>query len=189
MTDALRSLERAADFLRTIPGATEKASARALNAAAAAGREAAVRAIADRYAVHAGDVREKISLRAAAPSRLEAEVVGRSGTLPLGYFPHTPSAPGTGGPGRPPLRAEILRGQQRTIGGAFVAPIGGKPRIMIRTGGKTATGKAAIKALAAVPMARMLAAPSVVEAVEQRAIAALDAELDKQIDRAFKGAV
>jgi hypothetical protein len=176
--DVDEQLERARDFLGSIPNATEQATARALNKAAAAGREQAVRSITDRYAVNASDIREKITVRAARASDLSSAVVARSGSLALGYFPHTPVEIGTGGPGRPVLRAEILRGRTRDVVGAFVAPIGGKPRIMIRAG-------AGIKSVSTVPMANMLGVSSVVDAVEDRAVQVLDEQLGREIDRAL----
>lgn len=189
ITAVEKQIERARDFLASIPGAAEVAVSRALNKASVAAREEAITSITTRYAVRAGDVREKITLRAATPENLGVEVVARSGPLSLTAFPHTPERAGTGGTGRPALRAEVLRGQPRDVPGAFIATIGGKPRIMFRTGGKTATGKTAIKSVPAVPIAVMLGAESVRTAVEQKAYAVLDAQLDREIDRALgKGA-
>lgn len=185
MDSAQSQLERARDFLAAIPGAAEKALAAALNRAATIGRDEAVKAIDQRYAVRPSDVRDKITLRAATPNNLVISIVARSGSLSLGYFPHTPLEAGTGGPGRPVLRAEVLRGHEKDVAGAFIAPINGKPRIMIRTGGKTATGKSAIKSLSTVPIASMLGAESVQEAVLTRAFSVLDEQLDKEIDRAL----
>jgi hypothetical protein len=180
-----KGLERARDFLSSIPRAAEQAVARALNKAAEEARDEAVAAIMDRYAARAGDVREKISLKSATPDHLVVTVMARSGALALGYFPHGPTAAGTGGRGRPILRAEVLRGQEREVGNAFIAPINGKPRIMIRTGGRTKTGKTAIRSLSAVPIASMLGAASVRAAVEARAFAVFDHHLDREIDRAL----
>ncbi len=186
ITVVAEGLERARTLLAAFPRAAEKAVARALNRAATIARDEAVRAITDRYVVHAGDVRQKITLSTATPDRLEVTVIARSGPLPLSYFPHTPQHIGTGGRGRPVLRAEVLRGQERAIPGAFIAPIGGKPRVMIRSGGRTATNKAAIKSLSAVPIASMLGAKSVREAVEARALAVFDDQLSREIDRELK---
>lgn len=180
---AEQGYQRAVDFLGTIEGAAERATARALNRAAVAGREAAIRSIDARYAVQPSDVRDKVALVQASPASLSVQVVAKSPALSLGYFPHTPTAPGTGGPGRPALRAEVMRGQQRAIPGAFVAAINGKPRIMIRTGGTTRTGRSQIKSLFGPPIAVMLGADSVREAVEARAHAVLDEQLGAEIDR------
>lgn len=176
-------LERARTYLAAIPGAAERAAARALNKAAAAGREAAVTAIVDRYAVNAGDIRSKITLGTATPGSLGVAVIARSGSLALGYFPHSPVVTGTGGPGKPTLHAEVLRGQSKSVGGAFVATINGKPRIMIRTGGKTKAGRTQIKSVYTVPFASMMGASTVVDAVEDRAAAVLDEQLGREIDR------
>ena len=115
-----RQLERASTFLAAIPAATERAAARALNRAAAAARDQAVTSIVERYAVNASDIRGKITQAMASTDRLTATLNARSGSLALGYFPHTPTEIGTGGPGRPNLRAEVLRGQERSIGGASI---------------------------------------------------------------------
>jgi hypothetical protein len=186
LVTAEEQLERATAFLASIPGAAEKAMARALNKAATIGREVAIRSVSDRYAVHAGDVRDKIALSTATPDRLGVEVVARSGSLALGYFPHSPVVPGSGGPGRPVLTAEVIRGQSKAIPGAFVATINGKSRIMIRTGGTTKTGRTQIKSLFGPPIAVMMGAESVREAVEARALVALDEQLGVEIDRALK---
>jgi hypothetical protein len=186
MSDAVtKGLERARDFLAAIPGAAEKAVANALNRAATIGRDEAVKAIDARYAVRVSDVREKITLQAATPSNLVISVVARSGPLPLTYFPHKPSLPGTGGRGKPVLRAEVIRGQEKAVPGAFVATINGKPRIMMRSGGRTKTGKTAIKSVMSVPIASMMGAPSVQQAVESRALAVFDEHLDREIDKAL----
>jgi len=188
MGDAETTMRRAADFLAAIPGATEKATAAALTRAAAAGREKAVGAILDRYAAKASDVRAAVASMPASPESLTASIIARSGSLSLGYFPHTPGDIGTGGLGRPPLRVEVLRGSVRDVPGAFVAPIGGKPRIMIRTGGTTSTGRAQIRTVPAVPIAIMMNNAGVREAVERRALEVLDEQVGKQIDRALSGA-
>ena len=180
-----QQLARATAYLSAIPLAAEKAVASALNRAAAIGRDEAVKSIGDRYAVHSSDVRERITLQAATPNSLSISVIARSGPLSLTYFPHSPTLAGTGGRGKPILRAEVLRGQEKAVPGAFVATIGGKPRIMMRAGGRTATGKSAIRNVPAVPIANMLGAESVREAVETRALAVFDEQLDREIDRAL----
>lgn len=188
MSRAEDAIERTADFLRAIPGAAEKASAAALNRAVVAGREQAIESILGRYAAKGSDVRTAITTRPARKEDLSADVIAKSGSLSLGYFPHTPISIGTGGPGKPPLTVEILRGSVRTIPGAFVAPINGKPRIMIRTGGTTKTGRTQIKSVPAVPIAVMMGNEGVRDAVERRAVDVLDEQLGKQIDKALAGA-
>jgi hypothetical protein len=186
VSDAVqKGLERAADFLATISGAAERAVANALNQAATLAREEAIAAIGQRYAVRPSDVREAITLRPATPSSLVISVVARSGPLSLTYFPHSPVDAGTGGRGKPMLRAEVLRGQMKDVPGAFIATINGKPRIMIRTGGRTATGKSAIKSVMAVPIAVMLGVESVERAVVARALGVFDERLDREIDKAL----
>lgn len=180
-------LERARVFLAGIADAAEKAFARAANKAAAAAREAAIAAICERYAVRPSDVREKITTRAASPQNLEAAIVARSGSLSLTAFPHSPTDPGTGGRGKPALRAEVLRGAEKQVGGAFIAPIGGRDRIMMRTSSSAGRSRQGLRSLSTVPIANMLAHESVREAVAERVESAFDANLDREIDRALKG--
>ena len=185
-------LEELRAFLGAIPGAAERATASALNAAAEDGRAAAVRRILSRYAAKPGDVAAMITIRKATATQPAIEIRSRSRALSAGYFPHTPSAPGTGGPGRPPLTAEILRGSPKAIPGAFVANLSSGPRIMHRTGGKTARGKQAIASVYTVPLGAMLATSSVREAVEADTLAALDGHLEaavaRELDRAAREA-
>jgi hypothetical protein len=175
--------ERAVAFLGSIPGAAERATARALNRAAAAGREAAIVSIDQRYAVKPSDVRDKIRLTAATPAELSVQVVAKSNALSLGYFPHTPGSPGTGGRGRALLQAEVIRGQERAVGGAFIASINGRPRVMIRTGNATKTGRTQIRSVYGPPIAVMMGAESVRQAIEDKAHAVLDEQLGVEIDR------
>ncbi len=180
MSDVEKQLERARDFLGAISGAAEKATAHALTRAATESREVAIRAITDRYNVRPSDIRSKVTTRPAHADSLQSSVEARSGTLALGYFPHSPTAIGTGGPGRPALRAEVLRGQERDVPGAFIAPINGKPRVMIRSGNS-------MRSVYTVPMASMLGAESVRDAVDAKAGEVVERVLNSEIDKALGG--
>lgn len=182
-------LDRAERALAHLPGAARVAMARALNRASVAARAELVRAVRERYAVRAGDVREKVSLSSATPDSLEVAVTVRSPALSLGYFPHSPKRAGTGGPGRPPLRATVLKGGGGPVLGAFVAPLNSGLRVMYRTGSKTKKGdKDAIASKYGPAIAVMAGAESVRLAVEARALEMLDARLDHEIDRALEAA-
>ncbi len=176
-------LERAKQFLGSIPGAAERAMARALNAAVKAASEEALTKIAERYAVKRDDVEARFAQEMARPAKLSATLRAKSPALPLHYFPHTPTAPGTGGRGKGPLSVTIRAGSPQTMGSAFIAQLGVKPRIVIRTGQKTASGKDQLKVLYSTPIAVMLGVPSVRLAVEERALEVLDDKLTAEIDR------
>jgi hypothetical protein len=182
-----QQLERTQRALAAIPGAAEKAMASALNRAAIAGRQRAVEAIVERYAAKTSDVRGMIQLQTASPKNLSAVIHARSKALSLGYFPHAPKRPGTGGTGKPVLRAEVKRGAQKDVPGAFVAELNSGRRIMIRTGQKTASGKSAMRSLYTVPLAVMLGVENVRVEVEARAVEVLDQRLGHEIDRALTG--
>lgn len=175
--------ERAQKYLAGIPGAAERAMARAMSAAIKGAEAEALERIEARYEVNTADVKARLSLMLARPSSLSAKLSAKSPSLPLSYFPHSPSRPGTGGRGRPSLTATVLRGSPKTVGGAFVAKLGTKSRIAMRTGAKTATGKDAMRVLFSVPIAEMLGVASVRVAVEARAVELLDEKLGAEIDR------
>lgn len=181
-------LERAERYLASIPGAAERAMAAALNDAAAAGRSEAARVIAERYVVRPSDAFETMRVERARPAALEAAVIARSPSLTLTYFPHAPAASGTGGPGKPVLRAEVRRGGEKPVAGAFMATLGGKPRIVVRTGEKSARGRDALRTLFTVPLGEMLGVEAVREPAEVRALEVLDERLTAGIDRELKGA-
>lgn len=180
-------VERAERELAHLPGAAIRAVVRALNRSSIAGRQAAIEKIRERYAIRAGDVREKITLTTATEERLEVEVRAKSPALSISRFPHAPKRAGTGGRGRPQLVAEVIRGEKKTVrddrGPVFVATINGRPRVMRRLPGKTASGKTKIESVYSVPIAIMLGAVSVREAVEQRALAMFDQRLAHEIER------
>lgn len=181
--DTAQQFERAKQFLGSIPGAAERAMARALNAAVKAASEEALTKIAERYAVKRDDVEARFAQEMARPAKLSATLRAKSPALPLHYFPHTPTAPGTGGRGKGPLSVTIRAGSPQTMGSAFIAQLGVKPRIVIRTGQKTASGKDQLKVLYSTPIAVMLGVPSVRLAVEERALEVLDDKLTAEIDR------
>lgn len=183
MISVADSLDRARLFLGSVPGGAERATARAMNAAIRASLHVAVESIAARYAVRPSDVLQSLRITTAKPGNLEAAIVARSGSLPLSYFPHDPTLAGTGGPGRPVLTAEVKRGGSKGVRGAFVATLGGKPRLVIRTGEKTASSKQQLRTLFTVPIASMLTVEPVVDAVEVRVRAVLDERMPVEIDR------
>lgn len=185
---ATDQLERAQRFLGAIPGATERAMSRALNRAITSARAASIEAITERYELKPSDLRDALTLRTASPSDLQVSITARSGSMPLHYFPHAPTQPGTGGPGKPALTATVIRAQTKPVPGAFVAQIGGKPRIVTRTGAKTKSGKQGLRVLYTVPIGDMLGVESVRIAVEAKAVEVLDQRLEHEIDRELQKA-
>lgn len=183
ITATVDQLARAERYLGAIPGAAQRALSRAMNAAIKAAADEAVVSIHDRYTTAEKDVRARLELQASKPSALTATLLARSPALPLHYFPHTPKKPGTGGRGKPRLVVEVLRGQPKTMASAFIAKLGVKPRIVVRTGEKTASGKDALKVLFSVPVPEQLGVAPVRLAVEERAMDMLDEKLGAEIDR------
>ena len=183
ITATVDQLARAERFLGAIPGAAERALARAMNAAIKAAAEEAVVRVRDRYNTAERDVRSRLDVLSAKPSNLTATLLARSPSLPLHYFPHSPKKGGTGGKGRPALVVEVLRGQTKNVPGAFIAKLGTKSRIVTRTGQKTSSGKSGLKVLFSVPIPEQVGVVPVRLAVEERAVEMLDEHLTREIDR------
>jgi hypothetical protein len=194
-----QQIERAQAMLAALPGAADKALARAINRAAEAARSEAVRGAVAEYNVQASRVRDTMSIRRASPDNLNASVHSRGSALPLSRFETTPSQPGTGGPGKATLRAAVKRGGgQKPMPGAFVARFGsGHTAVVERLGTKTKSSKPALGAKTAsgtIPefvgpsVPSMLGSTTVSEGIEARAAEVLDARLDHEIDRMLGGA-
>ncbi len=185
---ATDQLARAQHYRAGSPGAAERAMSRAINAAVRAAQVEAAERMTERYEVAESDVKARLSVLLSKPTTLQAALRAQSPSLPLHYFPHTPSKPGTGGRGKPDLQVTVKRGSPKQITGAFVALLGSKNRIAVRTGQKTKTGKDGLRVLYTTPIAMMLGAPSVALAVEERALQVLDDKLSAEIDRELQGA-
>lgn len=188
ITASLDQLERARIALAGLPGAAERAVARAMTEAAKAAKAEAIDVISGRYEVKERDVAARLSVSAARPSALAATLTARSPSMPLHYFPHTPSRSGTGGPGKPHLSVTVRRGETRTVGSSFVARLGVKNRIVTRTGGKTGSGKDALRVLYTTPIAEMLGVAAIASDVEDRAVKVLDERVGVEIDRELRTA-
>ena len=146
-------------------------------------RAEATRAIVDRYSVSAGDVRAAIEAKSKpAENSIVGEIVGKGARIPLARFPHSPSSPGTGGRGRPPLYIEIVRGERKPIPGAFVMRSDGATRIAQRQ----SRARFPVRALSTIPIPMMLGvlAPRITEHAQRT----FTERLAHEIGRATKGA-
>jgi hypothetical protein len=115
----------------------------------------------------AGDVRDKIALTTATPASRPSRWWRAPDRWRSATFRTPRSCQERAAPAAP---ADMPRSSAARIEGpgAFIATINGKPRIMIRTGGTTKTGRTQIKSLYGPPIAVMMGAESVREAVEAR---------------------
>jgi hypothetical protein len=178
------SLKSAQEILRTLGDRAVKALVPAVNRAVKSARAEAGRAITERYAISSKEAKAQLEVDRATYSAPVGTLRARGETLKLTDFPHRPISPGTGGPGKPSLRAEIKRGQWKKIPGAFVAPIGGKNRVMARRG----KARGAMFEMAALPVPTMFG--MVRERVEQYALEIFEQrlahEIRRQIEKAAK---
>lgn len=182
--DVKSDIERLRQVLGHIPGATEKATHRALLRAIKTARTEAGRSISGHYAAKAAEAKRHmrtVSGKGAQAAAI-AKLLAASEPWELSKFPHKPKKAGTGGPGRPPLRVEVKRGQWKTVPGAFIAPLFGVPKIVTRTTRQPYP----IKKLPAVNPAVMLRNLKVREHVTSRSLEVFSVRLAHEMSRALE---
>lgn len=109
-------LGRAEKMLKGIPGAAEKAVARALNRALVAGRAEGVRAARSEYTIKAAAVRSGFAgMKRARPKDLTAELTAKGKPQALKEYKHSPSSPTTGAK-RAPIRVAVKKGGLKPLG-------------------------------------------------------------------------
>lgn len=113
------AIEQAQKLLSEIPKGYEKATARALNRAATAGRAAAVSTIRQTYTVKASTIRDKFSISRANFGNLEAIVAAKGPVIPLGSFRVKPATDTTGAR-RANVRVSVKKGGAKSLGNSFV---------------------------------------------------------------------
>jgi len=154
--------------LRHIPGASRRALVRALNRAVKAAYSEAGERIGEEYGADMVDAYyDTVDIHEATKDRLVATVKSRGPATKLDRFRHTPTRPGTGGRGRPAMRAQVSRTSGMTdIPGAFIIPTspGGDVGIMVW---RSQTGS--IRRVPALAVPFMQTTETVYEHVERRA--------------------
>jgi hypothetical protein len=184
-------IDRAVAMLRHIPGAAEKAMARAINRAIKSARAATVKQIRMVYRAPASAIRLSIGKPImATPQKLRASLTTKGRRLTLYDFGPTPKREGTGGPGKRALRIAVRRDSMvKAFRGAFVIKAdSGKMHVAVRSKSKFViskkTGKRVqkIRALYSPAAAQMAGKKKVIEAVEAAAQIQLDARLDHEIN-------
>ena len=168
VSDDIRKM--AIEPLRHIPGASRRALVNALNRAVTAAVGEAERRIGEEYGADMVDAYyDSIQITKAHKERLIANIRSRRGATKLDEFPHSPTKPGTGGRGKPPMTATVRKsGGPSNIPGAFIIPTepGGNIGIMVWRSQSAGGGLRRVPALA-VPF--MQTSESVYEFVERRA--------------------
>lgn len=171
--------ETAIRALRHIPGASRRALVNALNRAATGAKTEAVRAIAQEYPVLFATALQTLDITPARKDRLIATVHSRGPATKLDHFPHRPSAPGTGGPGKPVLRASIKRRRALSpVPGAFVIPTPGGTDIVVWR-----SRQGSIRRVPALSVPYMLRDEDVYQHIERRAGELLEVRLAHEIAR------
>lgn len=187
--DVKSDMEGLKKVLSHIPGAAQRAAARALTRAMKAARTAAGRSISEEYAVKGAEVKRYMRIVHGRTQKgkdtFSAKLLASSEPWELSKFPHKPKKAGSGGPGRPPLRVEVKRGQWKAVPGAFVAPLGGVPKIVSRASRQSLP----MRKLPAVNPAIMLRNERVREHVYGRSLEVFRVRLAHEMQRALeKGA-
>lgn len=175
-------VDRAVKMLAHLPGEAQRAMARAMNRALEGARTTAVKETRAEYRVSSRDVKATMRVQKATPANLQAEVVSTGKRIPLATFGARPTQPGTGGPGRPPLRVGVKRnGGRKPIEGAFISRVG-------RVAGRVGAKRYPIRSLYGPAVPQMIGAETVIARVEEIAAQRLSARLDHEIEHALETA-
>ena len=110
--------------LAGIKGAYPTVAARAINRALVTGRKVIAQAVGARYNIKSADVKNKITDHKATKGHLGGELEIKGGMLPITLFKPSGGQVTKGGKRRP-IKAAIIKGRTKVIGGAFKIP-GGK---------------------------------------------------------------
>ena len=133
MIDIASELLRAHSILGHIKNGAPRAISNALNRTIDGVKTDIVREVTSRYDIKPGKVREAIKVNKSFSTTLRASVSSSGSPIPLIQFNVSPSRPGKQKTGVQ-LRASVKRSGGRPIPGAFVANIGGKLQVAVRTG-------------------------------------------------------
>lgn len=172
-------LARAEVLLRDIPNGVSKVIVSAINKAAQAAKQDAVKKVRERYYVKAKDVSATIEIEKATLENQAAVVLSTGSPLALSKFRVTPARP----PRRRrknPIIVRVVRGEGGPIRGAFVAQMKSGHIGVFRRAGPT---RLPIIQLYGPSVPQMLGHPSVTEFVEERARELLEEKLEDEITR------
>jgi len=210
--DSSRSLERAQKILAGIPKGFEKAVGAAAKRTGQFVKTESTRAIQERYAVPAGEIKKSgtVTVKYTLANGLEAHVIFRGHKIPLwrhdGAAPQSPTRDmsrkvpvhinGDDGvrwilahPGIP-ARGHILKSTgPKEFDNAFVARVGSGDHIGIfeRVGGKASTGTDRIREIMGLSNAQMIGNDEVIENLSEKAHKKFDERLDHEISRILNG--
>lgn len=180
-------LKNVRDSLLHIPGAADKAIARAINKAAEKARTEGIKAICGEYAIKPSDVRKTIHIVRARPGNLSAQIISTGGPIPLIKFhvtPRKPPAKGTKVKDREVVIAGVKFGNAVSMPHSFIATMeSGHTGVFSRKG----TGRNSIEERYSPAVPQMLGNKAVLEIIEEQALKRLDKELRHQISYLFSG--
>ena len=181
-------LKNVRDSLLHIPGAADKAIARAINKAAEKARTEGIKAICGEYAIKPSDVRKTIHIVRARPGNLSAQIISTGGPIPLIKFhvtPRKPPAKGTKVKDREVVIAGVKFGNAADMPHSFIARMpNGHLGVYSR---KSGAGRNPIKQRYGPAVPQMLGNLSVLGYIETRANERLEKELRHQISYLFSG--
>lgn len=167
------------DALRHIPGAAEKAVARAINRAVEGARTDSIKAVCGEYYIKPSDVRKTIHIVRAKPGKLTARVISAGRPIPLIKFKVTPKKPAEAGVKRQTVVAGVKFGSAVAMPHSFIARMkNGHIGVYSR---KRGAGRNPIKQRYSPSAPQMIGNDEVLGYIEKRAHERLDKELRRQI--------
>jgi hypothetical protein len=187
-----QQLQLIRNTLSHLPGAMDKAIARAINRAAEGARTDAIKEVCEEYTIKPADVRKTIHIARANPKKLEARVISTGRPTPLVKFnvkPKSPPPKGTKIKDRPVVIVGVRFGNQDEFPYSFVAEMqnGHKGVFTRNKDDPEYDGRLPIRQEFSLSPPQMINNLKVLEYIEKRAQERLDKELTHQISYLLGG--
>ncbi|MDR1471565.1 MAG: phage tail protein [Synergistaceae bacterium] len=180
-------LRHVRDSLLHIPGAANRAIARAINRAVEGARTDTVKAICTEYTIKPTDVRKAILIKRAKPNKLEAQIISTGSPIPLFKFKVNPKSTRS----KRRVVASVKFGSAVTLPPyMFIQKMGtGRVGVFSRKNNETneISGRMPITQKYAPSFPQMLGNEEVLKYVEMKAYYRLDKELGHQVRYLFGG--
>ena len=180
LIQAALDYKRVQKELAKLPDKSRKANSMAINTAIRKGRTTVGREIRDKYVIKQGRIYEELSQKFANPGNLYGNLVAKGPGIPVRDFKVTPKGPQPRK--KPVLVVEIIKGQAKSFGGAFV--VGAFGSHVFTRKGRT---RFPIKKRRSVSVPQMMLGERAGEPIKQQISDTYDKEFARQMARVMGG--
>lgn len=176
-------LDEARAFLAHLPGAMERAAARAINRTNASVKKVAAEKTAEKYYTKQKDVKETMSVSKATPKKLVAALMSKGKRIPLSAFKISPNK--VDSKNRAIMQAQVKRaGSGGAIRRAFLVKFASGHTAVMERRGKS---RLPIDELYGPAVPQMMSQKAVTSAMNEKTETVLSKCLEHEVDAVLKG--